>query len=94
MPTTSLKLPEDLKDRITAVAEKAQRSPHAVMLDILEKGVSAREQRQDFVASALKARDEFARTRLGYDADEVFAYFDVKIKGLRSARPKPKKWPK
>jgi predicted transcriptional regulator len=94
MSTTSLKLPEDLKGRISAIAEKANRSPHALMLDILEKGISAQEQRQDFVASALKAREEFAHTRMGYGADEVFAYFDAKIKGLKPARLKPKKWPK
>jgi predicted transcriptional regulator len=94
MSTTSLKLPEDLKGRITAVAEKSNRSPHALMLDILEKGVTAQERRQDFVDSALKAREEFARTRMGYEPDEVFAYYDAKIKGLNPAKPKPKKWPK
>ena len=94
MSTTSLKLPEDLKGRIAAIAEKSQRSPHALMLDILEQGVTAQEQRQDFVAFALQARDKFSRTRKGYEATEVFAYFDAKIKGLNPAKLKPKKWPR
>jgi len=93
MSTTSLKLPEELKVRIVAVAEKTNRSPHALMIDLLEKGVSAQEQRQDYVASALKAREDFARTRMGYEANDVFAYFDAKIQGARASKPKLKKWP-
>jgi predicted transcriptional regulator len=94
MSTTSLKLPEELKGRIAAVAEKSNRSPHAMMLDMLERGVTAQEQRQDFVASALASREEFARTRMGFEPDELFAYLEARIKGLKSVKPKPKKWPK
>jgi predicted transcriptional regulator len=94
MSTTSLKLPDELKGRIVAVAEKSNRSPHALMLDLLEKGVAAHEQRQEFVASALKAKETFDRTRMGYDADEIFAYFDAKIEGRKSLKPKLKKWPR
>ena len=76
------------------IAEKSNRSPHAMMLEMLEKSVTAQEQRQDFVDSALVARVEFARTRMGFEPDEIFAYFDARIKGLKPAKPKPKKWPR
>src|SRR4051812_38149606 len=93
MSTTSLKLPDDLKGRIAAVAEKSNLSSHALMLDLLEKGVTAQEKRQEFVASALRAKEKFDRTRLGYDMDEVFEYFDAKIQGRKPVQPKLKKWP-
>ena len=94
MSTTSLKLPEELKSRIVQMAEKSDRSPHALMLEILEQGVTAQEMRREFVESALKAEKEFDRTREGYALDDVMAYFDAKIKGLKPAKPKLRKWPK
>jgi len=64
------------------------------MLEILEQGVTAQEKRQEFVASALAARGEFARTREGYDMDELFAYYKAKIRGGKPAQLKLRKWPK
>jgi predicted transcriptional regulator len=94
MSTTSLKLPEELKSRIVQMAEKSDRSPHALMLEILEQGVTAQEKRQDFLASALEAREEFARTREGYAAEDVAAYFEAKMRGEKPPKLKLKKWPR
>lgn len=94
MTTTSLKLPDDLKGRIAAAAEKSSRSPHALMLELLEKGVTAEERHQDFVASALKSKEKFDHTRMGYAMEDVFEYFDARIAGRKPVQPKLKKWPK
>ncbi|MDB5807824.1 MAG: CopG family transcriptional regulator [Betaproteobacteria bacterium] len=94
MSTTSLKLPEELKSRIAQVAEKSDRSPHALMLEILEQGVTAQEKRREFVESALEAQREFDRTREGYAAEDVAAYFEAKMRGEKPPKLKLKKWPR
>lgn len=94
MPPTTLKLPPELKQRIRAVADAAGTSAHAFMLAALERETELAEKRQDFVASALQARAELARTGKAYDAREVHAYVRDRAAGRRTARPKARKWPR
>ena len=89
--TTTIKLPDDLKDRVTSAAAAAGKSPHAWMVDAIEAQAALEERRQAFVASALKAEQEVAEYGLVYDADEVFSYILAKAEGKRAAKPKPRK---
>ena len=88
MPTTTLKLPEELKERIASAAEAAGKSPHAFMLEAIAAQTALAERRSAFVAAAHTAEQEVAQYGLVYDADEVFSYLQDKIKGKRAKRPK------
>jgi predicted transcriptional regulator len=88
---TTLKLPDDLKARITAVAEEAGKTPHAFMVEALAAQTALAERRREFVAAAAKAEQEIAQYGLVYDADEVFSYVREKLAGKRAKRPKPVK---
>ncbi len=88
MSTTTLKLPEDLKQRIAAVAADAGKSPHAFMVEALAAQTALAERRRVFVAAAHAAAQEVAQYGLVYDADEVFGYLQDKLKGKRTRRPK------
>ncbi len=88
MSTTTLKLPEDLKQRIAAVAADAGKSPHAFMVEALAAQTALAERRRVFVAAAHAAVQEGAQYRLVSDADEVFGYLQDKLKGKRTRRPK------
>lgn len=57
MYNTPLKLPDDLKQRAIAAAEKAGVSPHAFMVHAIEQVATAAEQRAGFVAEALAERE-------------------------------------
>ena len=92
MPPTTLKLPPELKQRIQAVAAKRGQSVHAFMLGAIEHETSLAEQREQFVTAAVEARDEFGRTRSGYDAADVHAYFRARVAGKRATPPKAKRW--
>lgn len=88
MSTTTLKLPEALKERITSAAEAAGKSPHAFMVDAIAAQTALAERRAAFVSSAHTAEQEVAEYGLVYDADEVFSYLQDKLKGKRAKRPK------
>ncbi|GAB1369061.1 hypothetical protein MASR1M42_16120 [Azonexus hydrophilus] len=92
MPTTSLKLPADLKQRAIAAAEQQGISPHAFMVSAIEHAASTAELRQRFINDALAARDQMLQTGEGYDADDVRAYIQARIAGQNPQRPVLKKW--
>lgn len=88
MPTTTLKLPGELKERIASAADAAGKSPHAFMVEALAAQTALAERRRAFVEAAHAAEQEVAQYGLVYDADEVFSYLQDKIKGKRTKRPK------
>lgn len=86
--TTTLKLSNELKARVAAVAQSVGKTPHALMIDALTTQMSLLERRQSFIESALKAEQEVAEYGLVYEADEVFDYLQARVNG------QPAKWPK
>ena len=92
MSTTSLKLPDDLKQRAVAAAQTQGVSPHAFMVQAIELAATAAEQRSSFVADALAARKQLLRSGKGYDADAVHGYLKARVAGRKAARPKAKSW--
>jgi len=89
--TTTLKLPEEFKARITAAAVAAHQTPHAWMIEALAAQADLSERRLEFIGSALAARGDVARYGLVLDADEAFIYLREKLAGKPARRPKPVK---
>lgn len=89
---TTLKLPVELKERIAKVVAGSGQTPHAFMVDAIRKQTESAEKRREFVAAARVARDEFERTGLGYDWEEVHAYYRAKVQGKKAPKPKLKSW--
>ncbi len=87
--TTTLKLPDELKARIAAVAQQSGKSPHAFMVEALQLHTELAERRTAFVAGALLAREEVARYGLVVDADEVFDYLKARAEGKPARKPDP-----
>jgi predicted transcriptional regulator len=92
MSTTSLKLHDELKQRAATVAQNQGVSPHAFMVQAIEMATQAAEQRADFVATALAAREKILTTGKGYDAEEVHAYIKARLDGKKVAKPRAKSW--
>ena len=84
--STSIKLPPKLKSRVATVARRAGKSPHAFMLEAIERQTEQQEARQRFVADALAAEAEALESGLAYDADEVHAAMDARARGKRTPR--------
>jgi predicted transcriptional regulator len=94
MATTTLKLSEELRTRVAAVIEGTGQSAHAFMVEAIERQTRLAEQRRNFVADALAAREEAHRSGLGYPASEVHRYMRARARGDKAARPQPRKWRK
>jgi predicted transcriptional regulator len=92
MPTTSLKLPDDIKQLAVAAARHQGITPHAFMVEAIRTVATAAERRAAFVADALVAEAEFLRTGKGYDAAEVHQYIRLRAQGKKAARPKARSW--
>lgn len=89
--TTTLKLPDELKARVAAVAQSIGKTPHALMIDALTTQMTLLERRQSFIESALKAEQEVADYGQVYEADEVFEYLQARVAGKSAKWPKTKK---
>ena len=93
MSTTSLKLPEDLKENIQRIAAQCRTSPHAFMLQTLESEVKRRTLRAAFVAEAQAAAADIDAGGAVYALDDIHAWVKAKV-GLRACghkviEPKP-----
>lgn len=91
MPTT-LKLPEALKRRVTAAARAADKSPHAFMLDAIERQTRLDEERRAFVADAVAARAQTLQSGEGFAAADVHRYIAARVRGKKATRPKATAW--
>ena len=92
MPTTSLKLSDELKQRAAAAAKERRISPHAFMVDAIAQAADAAERRADFVNQARAAREQMYKTGKGYDTGEVAAYLKGRIAGTNPVKPKARPW--
>ena len=85
--STSLKLPSELKARIQPLAKQAGVSPHAWMIQALERETAQAEARSAFMEAALQSEAETARTGKTYGASVVHAY--AKRLAAREAAERP-----
>jgi predicted transcriptional regulator len=92
MATTSLKLPDELKQRTITAAEQQGVSPHAFMVSAIEQAAHAAEQRSRFVADALAAEQEVLESGNAFDAGDVHTYIKARLSGENPERPPLKPW--
>lgn len=86
---TTLKVPRALKARITRLAKKTGRSPHAFMLEALERQTRREELVEEFVQEALAAGRAIDEGGEVYAAEDVHRWLERLARGERPARPKP-----
>lgn len=92
MATTSLKIPDELKQRAINAAQEQGMSPHAFMLNAIEQTVLSAEQRASFIAEALTAEQEMLESGQGYAAEDVHRYIKARLAGENPERPEAKPW--
>ena len=88
MSVTSLKLPDQLKERVQSLVTGTGRSAHAFVVEAIERAAQAEELRRRFGEEAAAAVRETLRSGKAYDAREVFSYLDARARGKRVSRPR------
>jgi predicted transcriptional regulator len=94
MSTTSLKLPQDVKQLAVTAAKHRGISPHAFMVGAIRTAATNAEKRDQFVADAVAARTETVQSGEGYTAEDVHVYLRVRAHGKPINKPKGKVWRK
>lgn len=92
MSTTSLKLPEDVKQLAVLAAKHRGVTPHAFMVEAIRAAAVAAEKRAGFVSDALASRAEAVESGMGYPAAEVHAHLRLRAQGKSSPKPRAKPW--
>jgi hypothetical protein len=92
MSTTSLKLPEDVKQLAIAAAKQRGITPHAFMVEAIRTVASAEERRAGFITEALEARAETIRSGKGYKASEAHEFLKRRVQGKKAVKPRAKSW--
>jgi predicted transcriptional regulator len=91
MPTTTIRLPENLKERIAHAAERAGTTSHAFILDAIAERVNEEERRNDFHDIAERRYAEIAASGMTIPWNEMRTYLENRLAGRKSPRPKARK---
>lgn len=91
---TTLKVPDDLRARLSAQAEAEGLSTHAYMLEALREKADRTDRRQEYLDSGAKALAEYERTGIAYAMEDVERYILGIAAGKTPRRPKPAKAPR
>lgn len=91
MSTTSLKLPDELKEQAANAAAFLGVSPHAFMVDAIRQATRNAESRKEFIADAEAALQQSMAAGEVFDAREVHLYVRERVAGRKGVLPKPKK---
>jgi predicted transcriptional regulator len=85
---TTIKLPDDLKQRIAPLAEAAGKTAHAWMVEALERQAAMAEAREAFLRDAEASAAEVDTGGPLYAAEDVAAYLLSRAAGKAAARPR------
>jgi predicted transcriptional regulator len=92
--TTSIKLSDELKEKVSTLAQGVAQTPHAYMVEAIAERVARDEKRRSFIDAAQRSLAEFKRTGIAYTHDDVMKYFVARASGKNPPRPKPIKVPR
>jgi len=92
--TTSLKLTDELKEKVGELAHGVGQTPHAYMVEAIAEKVARDEKRREFIEAAERSRAEFKRTGIAYAHEDVMRWFSDRVAGKKTRKPKPIRIPK
>ncbi len=87
MSTTTIRLPVDLKARITSAAERASRTTHSFILDAIAEKAELEEQRTDFDSEADKRFSTIVETGKTIPWAEIRQFLIDNAAGEQALRP-------
>jgi predicted transcriptional regulator len=85
--TTTIRIEDELKARVTAAAAEAGKTPHAFMLDAITQTVEQAEEDSDFYRLADERWAEVLATGMTVPWDEAKAWLEARARGERPPWP-------
>jgi uncharacterized protein (DUF1778 family) len=88
MPTTTIRLPQNLKQRIARAAERAGTTAHNFILEALAEKADQEERRAEFMEIAEQRYAHIASSGKAVPWDEMRKHLERRMAGKKSVRPK------
>jgi predicted transcriptional regulator len=92
MSTTTLRLPQDLRDRISRLAEQSGTTAHSFMLEAIAERVASEELRRKFLGEGNDRLAGMLESGLGIEWGDMRDYLGQRAAGLDPEAPKVNKW--
>ena len=91
MSTTTIRLPKELKDKVTRAAERAGKTPHSFILEAIAEKTELEERRTAFIEAAEQRYAGIVASGKTVAWSEMRHYLEQRISGSRATRPKPRR---
>ncbi len=91
MSTTTIRIPDELKARLSRIAEQQGTSTHGLILDAIAEKADALERRQAFHAEALERLQRMRETGMGISWEDMQRYLDAGMADEDVPMPKSKR---
>ncbi len=91
MSTTTIRLPEDLKERVSQAADRAGTTSHGFILAAIAEKVDREELRGDFNAVAEHRYAEILATGKAVPWSDMRRWLEDRVAGKKAARPVARK---
>ena len=90
MSTTTIRLPQDLKERIARAAKRAGTTAHSFILEAIAEKAEQEERRAEFQDMAEQRYAGIVASGKAVAWKEMRRYLERRITGSKIARPKPR----
>jgi predicted transcriptional regulator len=90
MSTTTVRLPQDLKERVARAAERAGTTAHSFILEAIAEKTDHEERRAEFRDAAERRYAGIVASGKTVPWNEMRRYLERRLTGNRIARPKPR----
>lgn len=91
MPTTTIRLPKDLKARVAAAAERAGLTSHGFILEAIAEKADQAERQADFHEVGERRYADLLASGKTIPWEKMRAYLEARVAGKRAARPRARK---
>jgi predicted transcriptional regulator len=91
MPTTTIRLEDELKARVAAAAERAGKTAHAFILDAIAQTVEQAEVDAAFDSVADERWTRLLQSGRSVGWDDAKAYIEARARGERARKPAARK---
>lgn len=88
MSTTTIRLPQDLKDRVARAAKRAGTTAHSFILEAIAEKAELEERRSEFHDAAEQRYAEIVASGKTVPWAEMRRYLQRRLSGAKAPRPK------
>ena len=91
MPTTTIRLPDELKARVARAAERIGTTSHSFIVDAIAEKAEQEERRSDFDDIADERHAQIVATGKTIPWSDMKRYLEARVAGKKAPRPPAKK---